>query len=929
MTSRLVKLEGIPKNEEHGDANTNEEEDLDEIETEPKVRECNWEQFKNRYSDEECTYAVEALLSGVDLDGEMEAEQLRRLPDKERIKFVEANRTRPAPRSDASKVVDKRRVERVRINSPAVLSLLRKVTGETTWSDKPHTFLRPFEILIHFHDKMEEEFPKEEPDSADLNTIDRKGHNEIKAYLEFVKARLLPPYHKFDELNHTHRAKVEYADLWSLFRLGELIFQQDDSKTDSASKGTNNRRPTGGHPEARRLWRVYWIGSDDIDWTVDNLDQADGDLRRNTMETPDAVGVWAYYIDFDGTSYRAVARGWTITRFDDEKEVTKLEVYPVRFEKDYKSTIQELQTRGQRFRDLLQQSHPAVEHDGWTLTHDPSGNSLSHDEKSEYIDSDTIIDFQEAYQMRPLWKPGFLKGGMNVFEPDTEYDDFAIIQWSGADRSKVIRKTKEIVVDYDDVMSLDWNKFLEKDDFVVDPEVRPIETDPAKQKFTPEDLALLPARLFVYSLRQRRFVNANIANLKPLPVVSDPFNELKITDSDKSLIRSIVRDHFDKKDIQRTLQNKGTEPVEQDFIRGKGKGLVILLHGAPGVGKTATAEAVAYAHRKPLFPITCGDLGIDPIKVESTLSEIFRLANLWDCVLLLDEAEIFLSHREKKDDNLQRNALVSIFLRTLEYYPGILFLTTNRVGVLDEALNSRVHVSLHFKHLDAPQTLALFQMNLKRSTLIAKQRAANTDQPELIIKGDEITEFAMQKFHQRTDPSAPWWNGRQIRNAFQVATSLAYTDKRSEDAGWIRYLGREHFEHVLKAIENYDRYRQELFHKTDSEIAEHREERSSRGFSDNTMSTQNRPGGDRHQRRSFGRQSSSFSAASLSNRSTPERQLDPEPQGHDLRGAATPTRFMNRASLSPGYVRYEGGSSERPLYRRDYDERDPNNLAYP
>ena len=75
----------------------------------------------------------------------------------------------------------------------------------------------------------------------------------------------------------------------------------------------------------------------------------------------------------------------------------------------------------------------------------------------------------------------------------------------------------------------------------------------------------------------------------------------------------------------------------------------MLLHGAPGVGKTATAEAVSYTYHKPLFPITCGDLGIDPQKVEANLSEIFRLANLWDCILLFDEAEIFLSRREKRD----------------------------------------------------------------------------------------------------------------------------------------------------------------------------------------------------------------------------------------------------------------------------------------
>lgn len=163
----------------------------------------------------------------------------------------------------------------------------------------------------------------------------------------------------------------------------------------------------------------------------------------------------------------------------------------------------------------------------------------------------------------------------------------------------------------------------------------------------------------MYSLRQRRFVNADIARIKPLPIVSDPYIDLKTSERHKDSIRFVVHDHFDKKEIQRNLPNKGVELVEQDFIRGKGKGLVIILHGAPGVGRTATAGTVAAAHRRPLFSITCGDLGIDSMMVESTLSEIFRLANLWDCVLLLDEAEIFLSHQEKKDGNIQRNTLVS------------------------------------------------------------------------------------------------------------------------------------------------------------------------------------------------------------------------------------------------------------------------------
>lgn len=74
-----------------------------------------------------------------------------------------------------------------------------------------------------------------------------------------------------------------------------------------------------------------------------------------------------------------------------------------------------------------------------------------------------------------------------------------------------------------------------------------------------------------------------------------------------------------------------------------------------------------------MLPITCGkcktyflssyadprkgDLGLTPRDVESKLESNFRLAEAWDCVLLLDEADIFLAQRNNTD--LERNALVS------------------------------------------------------------------------------------------------------------------------------------------------------------------------------------------------------------------------------------------------------------------------------
>lgn len=52
-----------------------------------------------------------------------------------------------------------------------------------------------------------------------------------------------------------------------------------------------------------------------------------------------------------------------------------------------------------------------------------------------------------------------------------------------------------------------------------------------------------------------------------------------------------------------------------------------------------------------------GDLGTTAKEVETALETTFALANRWDCILLLDEADVFLSQRTKED--FQRNGLVA------------------------------------------------------------------------------------------------------------------------------------------------------------------------------------------------------------------------------------------------------------------------------
>lgn len=234
------------------------------------------------------------------------------------------------------------------------------------------------------------------------------------------------------------------------------------------------------------------------------------------------------------------------------------------------------------------------------------------------------------------------------------------------------------------------------------------------------------------------------------------FDDLVIPGEYKKIVKALVKSHALG---SRPAENESRDRQQIDLIRGKGKGLIILLHGVPGVGKTSTAESVASYTGRPLFPITCGDIGQTASDVERNLESIFHLARKWGCVLLLDEADVFLAKREKGGGGIDRNALVSVFLRTLEYYSGILFLTTNRIGSFDEAFKSRIHISLYYAPLSEIQTFEVWAMNLNRLS------KSNRD---IYVDRSEIEAFARSQWRD-----GKRWNGRQIRNAFQTAVALA------------------------------------------------------------------------------------------------------------------------------------------------------------
>ncbi|KAJ1713082.1 hypothetical protein NYO67_4749 [Aspergillus flavus] len=276
-----------------------------------------------------------------------------------------------------------------------------------------------------------------------------------------------------------------------------------------------------------------------------------------------------------------------------------------------------------------------------------------------------------------------------------------------------------------------------------------------------EDLHLLPSRLFGYSLQDRRFVAFDVKNLRRTEEDRDMFSILIINRNHEAILRALVESHFIRKEINET---RGIATISQDIVQNKGRGLVILLQGVPGVGKPSTAETIASNFQKPLLLTTC------------------------------------------------------VFLRVLDYYSGILFLTTNRVGTIDEAFEFRIYICLYSPYLDLDQTEKIWEVSLDRLAAIEEEHGGG--RKPLSIDREGILAFAEKHFTKRENGKGRW-NGRQIRNAFLIASALAQNERTRgiKNGGNPCDLNGRHLKTVVKAGTGFEKYLLETRGMTDQEAA--------------------------------------------------------------------------------------------------------------
>ena len=317
------------------------------------------------------------------------------------------------------------------------------------------------------------------------------------------------------------------------------------------------------------------------------------------------------------------------------------------------------------------------------------------------------------------------------------------------------------------------------------------------------DYTLFPTFVQGYVLNNRVWAKLDLDVLTTISSTQSKFDTLRIPNSPhKEALTALVG----------VCSSNSLSQITLDIIPGKGSGIIILLHGRPGVGKTATAEAMAADLNRPLYPITYADLGDGPSAIETNLRKIFRYGQRWNCVLLLDEADVFLMPRDIEDTT--RNGIVSIFLRNLESYPGIIFLTTNRLDRFDDGVLDRVHLKLRYPSLSEAFTEQIFSDHfdkINQSLLPAdgKTTGGNT----AMLRPCQVKEKEKKKIKKwrrvqylkatGDNKNDGWWNGRQIRNNFQLAIGFA-EQEMSNNKEDVALLKLHHFEEVRKLNEGYE-----------------------------------------------------------------------------------------------------------------------------
>ena len=386
---------------------------------------------------------------------------------------------------------------------------------------------------------------------------DLKARNHFNLFRQVVEPVLEPHLRAAAECRE--HGVIPYESVWTIFPPGSLVTWEADGQSN-----------IGKMEEAGTAWTMcgptYQVACDQVDW--------------------------------NGEVFGFAKKTVKIQSYEGTRPVTELSIIPL----DLKPNAAELKKahiqRGRDF-EALHGYHfkayegPAQGNDRWGLR-----------KTQKRINDRVVIDMFSFYhfeQMQPPtlssldgvidlgvdhvrrydhdWDPPIDMGYDQGFIEEQDYPRRQRRRDRDRDRRRPLRRT-------------------------VDEDEEPIKLKP----LTDDQLLLTVPWVKGFVLKEKKWYSLAVNHVKPI-VWNDSFSNLVLPHQEKDLLLAFAQSKI-----------KSSDFYFDDFVDGKGRGIIILLSGSPGVGKTLTAESIAEKMQVPLYTLSAGEIGIMPTTVETEIS---------------------------------------------------------------------------------------------------------------------------------------------------------------------------------------------------------------------------------------------------------------------------------------------------------------------
>ncbi|KAH8805357.1 hypothetical protein F5884DRAFT_445337 [Xylogone sp. PMI_703] len=276
------------------------------------------------------------------------------------------------------------------------------------------------------------------------------------------------------------------------------------------------------------------------------------------------------------------------------------------------------------------------------------------------------------------------------------------------------------------------------------------------QDLKPRVLMACPPTISAYVLEEGKWTNVLVDEVTDIESKQNLVDNLVRGEEkdEKEIAETLVRSHLYKMDMN---QYDTGIPFQQGLKpkRQSRKGLVVLLRGNSGVGKTFMTKCLAETVQRPLILDT---IGFGDGDAERRLSEMLQLAEKWRAILVVKDSGGSLSARSVGDSN----TAVTTAMGVMNAYLGVLFITANSGIISDEAFYSRIDFIINYKPLELSSRVAIWDYFIDKAV-----------QEDLYIDRYDIGSYVRSSEFYSDRSLYNFVNGHDIRNIMLAAQQLA------------------------------------------------------------------------------------------------------------------------------------------------------------